>query len=77
MSANKVGYRADTLAGHMSNRSITQGRPEVQNEYKAYIDNMKDKFKGNLWVITPKDLGGQATVTDLRAFVERYNLDML
>lgn len=77
MSANKVGYRVDTLIGHISNRGITQGKIDVQNDYKMYIDSLKDKFNGELWVITPKDLGRQATVTDLRAFIEKYNLDML
>lgn len=77
MSSNKVGYRVDTLVGHISNRGLTQGKIEVQNEYKKYIDTLKDKFKGSLWIITPKDLGRQATATDLRAFIEKYNLDML
>ena len=77
MSANKVGYRIDTLVGHISNRGITQGKIEVQNDYKIYIDSLKNKYKGSLWIITPKDLGRQATATDLRAFIDKYNLDML
>ena len=77
MSANKVGYRIDTLIGHISNRGITQGKIDVQNDYKLYIDSLKDRFKGSLWIITPKDLGRQATATDLRAFIDKYKLDML
>lgn len=77
MSANKVGYRIDTLVGHISNRGITQGKIDVQNDYKMYIDSLKDRFNGELWIITPKDLGRQATATDLRAFIDKYKLDML
>ena len=77
MSELKVGYRADTLIGHISNRGIIRGDVEVQNEYKRYIDALENRFKGSLFVITPEMLKHTATVTDLRAFIEKYNLDML
>lgn len=77
MSELKVGYRADTLIGHVSNSSIIRGRAEVQNTYKQYIDTLPNRFRGSLKVITPKMLGHSATVTDLRAFIEKENLDIL
>ena len=79
MTANKVGYRADTLVGHISNRKIMRGDVEVQNDYKSYIESVNSKIKGKIFVTTPSptDLGHPATVTDLRAFVEKYKLDML
>lgn len=77
MSADKVGYRADTLVGHISNKGIMRGDIEVQNEYKKYMDRISTDMKGELWVITPTDLHHPATVTDLRAFIEKYNLEVL
>lgn len=77
MSELKVGYRADTLIGHLSNRNIIHGNIEVQNDYKIHIDNLGQKIKGSIYVITPTMLKRSATVTDLRAFIENYNLDIL
>ena len=77
MTELKVGYRADTLIGHVSNRDIMRGNIEVINEYKLHIDNLADKVKGSIFVITPSMLKHTATVTDLRAFIEKYELDIL
>jgi replicative DNA helicase len=77
MTTNKVGYRVDTLLGHVSNKKIMRGDVEVQTEYKKYIDTMNEKVKGKIYVITPSDLGHPATITDMRAFIERYELDIL
>ncbi len=77
MSELKVGFRVDTLIGHVSNRGIIHGNIEVQNDYKQYIDSLPNRFKGAFWVITPTDLGHPATVTDLQAFIEKYHLDIL
>ena len=77
MSERKVGYRVDTLIGHISNTALTKGNIEVQNEYKQYIDSLPDKFTGTMKVLTPNMIGGPAGVTALRAFIEKDNLDIL
>ncbi len=77
MSATKVGFRMDTLIGHISNRGIMQGNIAIQNDYKVYIDALAQRYKGKFWVITPKDLGHPATVNDLEAFIDKYKLDAL
>ena len=77
MSATKVGFRMDTLIGHISNRGIMQGNIAIQNDYKMYIDALAQRYKGKFWVITPKDLGHPATVNDLEAFIDKYKLDAL
>ena len=76
MSANKVGYRADTLIGHLSNGALIHGGASVKNEYKKFLEDLKEK---NLtcYVLTPKDVNGAAGVSALRAFVEKYKLDVL
>ena len=76
MSANKVGYRADTLIGHLSNGALVHGGASVKNEYKRFLDEMKQKNLA-LYVLTPKDINGAAGVSALRAFIEKYNLDVL
>ena len=77
MTADKVGYRADTLLGHVSNRGLSLGDISIQNEYKKYLDDVRSQIKGKWYVITPKDLGHPATISDLRMFIEKYNLDAL
>lgn len=77
MSERKVGYRFDTWASHISNSAITKGRVDVQNEYKMYIDSLKEKYSGCLKVLTPAMINGPAGVTALRAFIEKENLDIL
>ena len=77
MSERKVGYRVDTLIGHISNGGLTHGNVSVQNEYKRYIDTLGDKFKGSLKVLTPKMINGPADVNALRLFIEKENLDVL
>lgn len=77
MTELKVGYRADTLISHISNRHIMRGNVEVQNAYKLHIDNLGDTISGELWVTTPSMIGNTATVTDLRAFIDKFHLDIL
>lgn len=77
MSEVKVGYRFDTLAGHISNSGIIHGNSELMNSYKAFLDSMESRFSGSLKVITPKMIKHSATVTDLEAFIEKEKLDIL
>lgn len=77
MSENKVGYRMDTLISHLSNSAMTHGKDYIQNDYKRYIDTLKDTIKGHIRVFTPEMNDGLAGVTALRGFIEKENLDML
>ena len=77
MSARKVGYRIDTLIGHIPNSALTKGKIEVQNDYKQFLDSLHDKYTGVMKVLTPNMIGGPAGVTALRAFIEKDNLDIL
>ena len=77
MSERKVGYRIDTLISHISNSALTKGYRDCQNKYKQYIDELPNKFKGSIKVLTPVMIDGPAGVTALRAFIEKENLDML
>ena len=77
MSERKVGYRLDTLISHISNSAIIKGYRDFQNDYKKYIDELPNKYKGSLKVLTPVMIDGPAGVTALRAFIEREGLDIL
>ena len=73
----KVGYRFDTLVGHISNSGIIRGNAELMNTYKGFLDSLEQRFSGCLKVITPKMIKHAATVTDLEAFIEKEKLDIL
>ena len=77
MSANKVGYRIDTILSHISNYGLTKGDRQYQNEYKVYLEGLANKYTGCLKVLTPVMIDGPAGVTALRAFIERDKLDIL
>lgn len=77
MSANKVGYRIDTLISHISNSSIMRGNDAVQTEYKRYMEQLPAKFKGCIKILTPDMINGAAGVSALRAFIEKDKLDIL
>lgn len=77
MSTNKVGYRADSLIGHLSSGYLNHGNISIQSEYERYMAALPSMFTGTLKVITPKDIGGPATVGILRAFIEKEHLDLL
>ena len=77
MEPDKLGYRIDTFLFNISNWSITHGDINVQVQYKESIDKIKDLVQNSILVVTPEMLEGNATVSKLRAFIERSNLDLL
>ena len=78
MTADKVGYRLDTIRGHLSNTDLNRGNRYSQEKYKHYIEEIQtDTSFGDVVVITPNDVAGPVTVNVLRAFIEKENLDIL
>lgn len=77
MSESKVGYRFDTLLGHISNGALTHGSEKIMIDYKKYIDELPSLVKGSIKVLTPSKINGLAGVNALRNFIERENLDIL
>lgn len=76
MNESQVGYRVDTFISHISNYKLTKAHSDIFDNYKEHIDNLQ-QLKGKLLVCTPKSLGGVATVPKLKAFCERYHVEML
>lgn len=77
MSEDKVGYRIDTLISGISNTKIIHGNIEVMNDYKKYLDDLKNSIKGSIKVLTPSMIGGPAGVNALKSFIARDKLDIL
>lgn len=77
MSDNKIGYRLDTFLFNISNWGLTHGDINVQVDYEKSIKNIDNLVKGSIKVLTPLQLDGPATVSKLRAFIEREELDIL
>ena len=78
MSLSKVGYRADTLLGHINNSSLIHGNENIKVEYKDYLDKIPSLIgKGSLKVLTPQMINGPAGVSALRTFIEKEKLDIL
>lgn len=77
MSEDTVGYRIDTLIGHIANGALIHGGASVEDQYKNFLNALRGTVAGDLYVLTPKMINGPAGVSALRAFIERYNLDIL
>ncbi len=75
MTADKVGYRYDTIMGNIDNRTITRGLrdTDVELKYKHYFDNLPNKGWGNFFIVTPNDIAGAPTVDALESLVETMN----
>ena len=77
METDLVGYRLDAFAGNISNGSLTHGNADVKEQYKNYVDNINTTIKGHIYCVTPDMFDGSVTVGKLRAFVEKYDIQML
>lgn len=74
MSPVKIGYRFDTLFKNFSNRALIQGKP--QEGYAGYIQALKTQ--DNLFMVaTPKDFNKRVTVSKLKNFIIKNELDVL
>ena len=78
MSADKIGYRFDTLNNHFSNMALVRGdKSKVSiDEYRQYNEKLAE-HNNRILVSTPMDFNKQVTVGKLRTFVQANNLDML
>lgn len=78
MSADKIGYRFDTLNNHFSNMALVRGdKSKVSiDEYRQYNEKLAE-HNNRILVSTPMDFNKQVTVGKLRTFVQANDLDML
>lgn len=78
MSADKIGYRFDTMQNNFSNTALVRGDQNIitVDEYQDYFEKLKSN-KVKFLVSTPRDFNNKVTVSKLRTFVKSNNLDIL
>ena len=79
MSPLDLGYRLDSLHGHLSNNAIRLGRytDEFTDEnYKEYGKSLK-KINGDVFVTTPKSFKRKVTVSKIKRWIKHSNLDIV
>lgn len=77
MEIDLVGYRLDAFLGNISNGALTHGNSDVKDQYKNYIDSLNSIVTGHIFCITPDMFDGSVTVSKLRAFIEKYDIEFL
>lgn len=78
MSADKIGYRFDTVNKHFSNKSLVRGDVSTTSidEYSEYFNELSE-HDNKFLVCTPKDFNNRITVSKLKTFVVANDLDIL
>lgn len=74
MSADKIGYRFDTVCRQFSNRDLVRGNNI--DGYEEYIDKLSQGTTP-FFVATPKDFQKNVTVSKLRSFCINNKIDIL
>lgn len=77
MELDLVGYRMDTFLGNLANGSLTHGNGSIKEQYENYIETLNKVVKGHIFCLTPEMCGGNVTVSKLRAFIEKYDIQMM
>ena len=77
MGPSSVGYRFDTLYKHLNNQALAWGNDQISDEeYKEYITELAQR-KNKFIVATPTDFDRRITITKLKNWKKKYNLDAL
>lgn len=77
MELDLVGYRLDTFLGNIANGSLTHGNIDIKDKYTDYINSLNKIVKGHIYCITPDMVDGSMTVSKVRAFIEKYDINMM
>lgn len=78
MTADKIGYRFDTLNNHFSNRALNRGKTDEisVDDYAEYFNNLAS-HPNKFLVSTPLDFNKKITVSKLRTYIMQNKLDVL
>ena len=74
-----IGYRFDTLHGHLSNNAMRLGRFNDEfsvEDYRQYAETL-DKLTGKLFVTRPKNFNRKVTVSKLRQWIKSDELQAM
>lgn len=75
MSSEKVGYRFDSAFKHFNNNNLNYGN-DVEG-YDDYIENLPKEHKNKFVVAQPVDFNNRITVSKIRSFISKYNIEIL
>lgn len=75
MSAEQLGFRFDTLNQHIPNYDLVRGKKI--NQYEDYINNLMNKDKPPIIVMTQKEFGGKPTVQQIENFIRSNNIEII
>lgn len=75
MSPEKVGYRFDSSFKHFNNNHLNYGK-DVEG-YQNYIENLSTNYKNKFVVSTPVDFNNKITISKIRSFIAKYNIEVL
>lgn len=79
MNEYDIGYRFDTLHGHISNNAMRLGRFDDEftlESYQKYGDTLSN-IRGKLFVTRPKTFNRKVTVSKLRQWIKADKLDII
>lgn len=76
MSDDMTGYRFDSLMGHFSNIGLMRNNLEDEKAYEKYLNDL-ERTDRKFVVLTPKLLGGKASVSKLVAVCEKEKAGLL
>lgn len=74
MTADKVGYRIDSIIKGFSNRALLKGY-DVEG-YDEYIEEMKNS-NNSIQIITPNELDGYLTISKLENFIKQNKIELM
>lgn len=76
ISDDMLGYRVDTTLFNISNYKLTRSDVSIMNEYETAVKQL-ESFRGDIQVVTPKELGGLLSPSKLRAIIEKSKPDIV
>lgn len=76
MGPSSIGYRFDTLYNNLDNKALMWGNDLGEVDYSKYIEELSQK-KNKFIVAKPKDFDNRITVTKLKNWKKKYNLDVI
>jgi len=79
MSANKVGFRFDTVLRNFSNKGLLYGNGDLdEDKYREHIEELTKNNKNHPFIVsTPIDFDRKVTVSRIRNWVKQNKLDMI
>ena len=80
MTSVKIGYRFDTIFGHIPNKEVMQGMdiPGFEGDkYHKYLESLRIDHNNKFMVAHPGEFGDSITVSKIRSWVQNEDIKFL